>query len=853
MASTSEQFITQMKLRELRLQREKTLAAYAALARESREVAGAQGDAAALRLLYERLREMKFANQPLHPDVANLELLLREIDLHPAATETVRFWRERLERELTRGELRSEIVYVFGRLLEERLSAPTVGAPDPEQVAAQQALVAQFASAGNSETVNGGAPLESVFTAIGLDTSPLAEYLRYATEEAIYEQVEWDELKPILEQISHDVTRDSAVRREARRALANETLMRELADALTIALAHLEEWAWPTDGVTVRAHWTQTKWRLYLDEDLPNACLLQLLGERWQTVLQEILGRSEYSSIDGLENHLPLTNGRLIGRRDRQLLLNTAGLTLVRDVDIWAGVGDASAAPGASAEANDDDDDEEDDGIDDDDETWAGYYGIRQRRGQFLDTLYEFETGDGYASGKGTSRMDAALTLLNAEIALRNAAFPKRPLYVAKLDVKDFAPSLSHNLLLMILARLGLPERDLAFFRRYLRAPMLPAASDGAAVAGGGVADAPVMAQRGVFSHRNLAYFLVELVMRLLDQSILRAGAVEVIRELDDIGLVAASQAELSKAVRAAREFLAACGLELNAEKCGYVVIGGADAAGDVADPALADLAARNPSWMMLTLDGVGEWRVNPTAFETYLARARRDLLAEPTLLPRVARYNANITYLQAALSIKSPLGDTHRRSVCEALARFHYDFFGEGRSIVDEMRGLIAERYLEARTAITLPEAWLYWPITAGGLGLKQAVMLAASFAEVYAAREMEPPQKPRTADLSRKSNDWARWYMRIQNPVAPTAPEPNTVMETLVNDFISRGSQISGGKQQSLSAYWRWALYVYGPQILDSLGSFRFLFTELVPIQLILERNLDDEELTDDDSDDE
>ena len=46
-----------------------------------------------------------------------------------------------------------------------------------------------------------------------------------------------------------------------------------------------------------------------------------------------------------------------------------------------------------------------------------------------------------------------------------------------------------------------------------------------------------------------------------------------------------------------------------------------------------------------------------------------------------------------------------------------------------------------------------------------------------------------------------------------------------------------MSGTSQHDLGAYWRWILYTYGPQIVDRFGSFRFLITELVPLQLILQ----------------
>ena len=70
---------------------------------------------------------------------------------------------------------------------------------------------------------------------------------------------------------------------------------------------------------------------------------------------------------------------------------------------------------------------------------------------------------------------------------------------------------------------------------------------------------------------------------------------------------------------------------------------------------------------------------------------------------------------------------------------------------------------------------------------------------------------------------------------------------MKTLLKDFIARGSEISAGRQSELAPYWRWILCTYGPQILRRFGTFRFLITELVPLQLI-GRQLDRDSSLDD-----
>jgi hypothetical protein len=102
MVTTTDSFITQMKLRALREQRSRLLRAYHEL---RQEVALQPTDAGRLAVLYEGLRQVTCATQKLHPDVANLEPLLERTTGEPISQETIAFWRERLEKELTSGQL----------------------------------------------------------------------------------------------------------------------------------------------------------------------------------------------------------------------------------------------------------------------------------------------------------------------------------------------------------------------------------------------------------------------------------------------------------------------------------------------------------------------------------------------------------------------------------------------------------------------------------------------------------------------------------------------------------------------------------------------------------------------------
>ncbi|HEY8503052.1 MAG TPA: hypothetical protein VIL46_00620 [Gemmataceae bacterium] len=141
--------------------------------------------------------------------------------------------------------------------------------------------------------------------------------------------------------------------------------------------------------------------------------------------------------------------------------------------------------------------------------------------------------------------------------------------------------------------------------------------------------------------------------------------------------------------------------------------------------------------------------------------------------------------------------------------------------------------------------DGWLYWPITAGGLGLTNPLIVAGQYREAYRRRKPVPVPAKRRADWDLRSNEWAAYYIQFLQELTPAEPKDTKVMKTLVDDFIARGADLSAGKRKGLKPYWRWVLHTYGPQVLEKFGTFRFLITELVLLQLIREHRLRDTSL--------
>jgi hypothetical protein len=812
MFTPTEQFITQMKFRELRAQREKALTAYDFL---EQELANVTNEAERLRILYRGLRNLTFAKQPLHPDVANLEPLLRELDSGEASPETVGFWRAQLEQELARGRICAEIVYIFGALLEERSLDNAQRGRGQEQAEAQVIILSRLS--GTAQDADDSKFAQTLFDELKLPQGAAqTAHARKIIEEVVYAPVEAKvasirratELENVLERIHNDVYRSSAIRTQAQRFRLNPTLLKELSDALMLMIDHLDEWNWPAGGVAGRTLWAGNKWRLFLDEDLPTACLLELLGARWQEAIEKIWSGPKTDRVRRLQRLQELGAPAIILDNEMALLSGSLPSEDPMQGDIWSDGSEAAARAtiGSGQGAN---------------PFWGELGSIYAQRATAQGDLRSFDHFDRYGATEAKSGLDQALGLINAEIQLGQAAFPDRPIYVLKLDIKDFYASLQHNLILSLLARLGFAERELTFFRRYLAAPI-------------SVDGQRIVTQVGAPVARRLSDLLGELMLLLLDRYVRQRSRVQIVRIVDDICVIAAAPNEAVDAWNATRAFCDGFKLALNDEKCGAVSIGAT---------VPASLPSTLPRWQLLALDGAGNWTVDEEAFQRFLTQTRQEWEAASSVIAKIDVYNAGVRFLQRGLALRISLGTAHRKSVALAVRRFHYSLAASGMDIVQSIREAIRTRFMNNAQA-RLPEGWVYWPITAGGLGLRQIMLIAASYAESFAQRDLLPAPTERAVDWQLRNNDWARYYDSFLNEVKQTAPAPNKVMETLVSDFISRGAGLSHGKQKTLSVYWRWILYIYGPQILDAFGTFRFLFSELVPLNLILDRSLQGDE---------
>lgn len=771
---TTQQFITSIKLKELQRQRAYLSEAYQAIQTNTQQ---ATQPLEKLKVLYEGLSNLKFAGQRLHPNIENLDVLLAQnLTFSP---HIVKLWLGKLQKELEQGQLRTEMICIFGTLLEEWIQDNTPNKElQQEKEQAEQHLWNETSSPSNAQE-NFKEIIDQAYKHANVNPDDIKKV------DDLFKPVTQYELGPILDQIAGDIYQTASIRKEAQQIRNDDTLMKELTDALTILNANIGSWKW-AEQVPVRILWTRNRWRLYQEEDLATLCFLETMGTRWN-VLVESDATSVYVRQERIKRLKEINAPDIMLKNEQDMLVKALSET---GLLFYSYTEDSHKIINAEESSV-----------------------IAQRKIQHAN-LRSLLPSHGAAHGYGYSQNNhQVIALLNAEVQLHKAITPDAPLYIAKIDLKSFYASIPTEVVLYFLEKLNLPAEQYTFFEKYL-SPGLTC---------GGQAHNTT---KGVPMGHLLSDILAELLLRLMETYVGKSNHIQLIRKVDDMFLLTNDKDTLVQSWHNIKHFCSQCGLAFNDAKSGIVAL-------NANIP--VNLPAKPVKIGLLELNKDGGWQVNPEAFETHLKQTRKRVEKASSVFSAVQTYNANVRYLMQVLYPELNLGQAHRESIEQNILHFHSNLFDEGKGIIDHLKYRILQKYSSLPSHMEIPVAWFYWSLTAGGLGLQNPVLKASLYNKVVQAEMYKATPDSHDSNWDILDNDWADYYSDLRKKVEIEDPHKDTVMESLIEDFIARGNEISGGNQYGLTSYWQWVLFVYGSEILDSLGTFRYLITELVPLQLI------------------
>ncbi len=487
-----------------------------------------------------------------------------------------------------------------------------------------------------------------------------------------------NEVTQALELIGGSPYRTEALRGEARLVRVNETLVGEYAGALTIFIDEPARWAWPAAGVPVRRVNAEGKVRRYLDESLLDALFLEILADRWA---DQIAGAFKNEIWD------PIITDWTV----RTVIDRSAGATMF---EASTRADDASSYTRADA-----------------------VFDKRDGLGRWLAAIHE---------------------QLHAQRALDQA----QPITVLVTDIVAFGPSLSHEVIARVLARVGLPERWRAVVERFLAVP----------VSSGGVVE---ICRRGIFPDQRLGMLLAELVLSVVALAVRERTGITPVRLVDDIALVGPPD-QVRAAWLVLVGVLGAFGLEASAAKTVATTIGGDHPADLPAGPVKA-------GYLVLRADG--SWGYDHDA----IAAAHRAALAAAegaaSVFDAVNVFSDRVRDLARRLNLFAPLGAAHIAEIGKRMGALYADF-------APLLEARIA-RAVPAGEPHQVPRSVWYWPRTAGGFGLYD---VAAQLAPLHSSWRTMPPSPvvPRLRDDSEAVvSEWRAFVGAIGNEPRPRQPE--------------------------------------------------------------------------------
>lgn len=185
-----------------------------------------------------------------------------------------------LKKEIAQGRLRCNLSTLFGAILSEEESS----VERPRYLQKEMILQRQTFEKDWIEKMT--APNDFNFADSERVSAHLKETLEFdfsATLETALDgyRVSESDVKYLLTKVSDDIYETKETRSTALSLAQNAAKMREIAGALTVLLSNFSDWNWKEESVSIRAEFTRTKWRMYLDCELLDRLFLELIGALW--------------------------------------------------------------------------------------------------------------------------------------------------------------------------------------------------------------------------------------------------------------------------------------------------------------------------------------------------------------------------------------------------------------------------------------------------------------------------------------------------------------------------------------------------------------------------------------------
>jgi hypothetical protein len=487
-----------------------------------------------------------------------------------------------------------------------------------------------------------------------------------------------------LETVIQGMLRSDILTEEKRTTLrdfqANKVILSEIADVLNMRMSAIATWSWGAPLVVEQRRNLNGRYRFYTDEDLLHSMFVYYVGLQWAVQLREALttftkgegvwkpDTKPISKADARRRHFFLNNKTVLNsaavqkQRDshfHDILLDQLPTSFDEVRDTYGGLGD-----------------EEDD-------TKPSHVEVVQ----------------------------GLLQRLQAEIIMQTKL--GKDITVIRSDFKWFGPSLPHSTIFAVLEFFGVQAEWTGFFRRVLESDMRFKQDS---------PDTPVQVRkRGIPMSTPISDFFGESVLFCLDYAVnQKADGTHLYRLHDDMWLWGNS-GTCGEAWNVITQFTDTMGLELNTDKTGSVQVKSGNGTAASTTPSGA-LPEGDVKWGFLKLDpATGRFLINQEEVDKHIDELRVQLSACRSILDYIQAWNI-YGHRFFANNFGKPAncyGRAHIDSMLATFRRIQDKLFPDQPGGVGEhLKLMIASRF--GISPSDIPEGYLYWPSSLGGLGLQ-------------------------------------------------------------------------------------------------------------------------------------
>eukprot|EP00644_Phytophthora_capsici_P008245 jgi/Phyca11/507207/fgenesh2_kg.PHYCAscaffold_26_\ len=281
------------------------------------------------------------------------------------------------------------------------------------------------------------------------------------------------------------------------------------------------------------------------------------------------------------------------------------------------------------------------------------------------------------------------------------------PLVAVTTDLEFFGPSVAPEAVFAILRFLGVHEDMMNVFRRYTEIPLLfPGFTT------------PKIMQRGLPVSRMMTMFLAEVELFVMDYHVLVSSGIFLYRSHDDICFFDADETKVVRAWSEMQRYAQQVALKFNEEKSGSIrIYAGSDKTNAEVGP--APLPTTPIRWGLLELRSNGSVAIRQDEVDAFATEMADRLAAATSTFGWINVYNKYMFFFLRNFGKPSPIfGLSHVEEALATLRRIHTVVFPKTKG---DALGYLREQIMRGRQcpAPSMPAAWVYWPLNAGGLGL--------------------------------------------------------------------------------------------------------------------------------------